>query len=393
MADISFIIGSGFSIPAKLPSASQLNKRFSKIDASEICVHTSELAWFLNGQNDPNAFWMGIEERNFIQKFLEFYNSNILRGKDNFDYEEFYDFYDKLIVSNNYPVKLHNIFKKIKGNNNDESDLQQMLLKFDSYFNQLIKDKLSKKFKKVHHGPGHPPKYWKFLSLLEELKKKYIINIHSLNHDLFFETLASSDSIEGELDDGFEENGSPYYGKLEDDYEDYNVRLSRFTNKYVKKFRLFKLHGSIDHYWVGYADDHDLLKFKSKISLHYLYKEIIRGNNIEYLNEPSSVVPVFLSGKESKIKQYYYGDYYPKVFKHFVSNLEKSSTLIIIGYGFRDDEINNYIVDFMKNKSKKIFVIGSKNKPKHQILNHGNVIYQDGGVENIDYEFILNNVI
>lgn len=45
--------------------------------------------------------------------------------------------------------------------------------------------------------------------------------------------------------DGFEELGSPFYGEL---LRTYKCRLSRYTGKYTKKIRLYKLHASKDYY-------------------------------------------------------------------------------------------------------------------------------------------------
>ncbi len=55
-------------------------------------IHTGGAAMFLNKQVDPNSKVMGVAERSFVQQFLEFYNNEILEGKD-FEYEEFFDFY------------------------------------------------------------------------------------------------------------------------------------------------------------------------------------------------------------------------------------------------------------------------------------------------------------
>ncbi|MEJ0057636.1 MAG: hypothetical protein WDN75_19520 [Bacteroidota bacterium] len=68
------------------------SSKAQKIDASEIMIHTGGAAMFLNKQVDPNSKVMGVAERSFVQQFLEFYNNEILEGKD-FEYEEFFDFY------------------------------------------------------------------------------------------------------------------------------------------------------------------------------------------------------------------------------------------------------------------------------------------------------------
>jgi len=59
MENISFLIGSGFSEPAGFPTTSKINERLKKIDASEVCKHTSGDAWFLNGDDDPSLTLIG----------------------------------------------------------------------------------------------------------------------------------------------------------------------------------------------------------------------------------------------------------------------------------------------------------------------------------------------
>lgn len=391
MADISLIVGSGLSIPAGFPSASVLNNRLSKIDSGDISIHTDGSAWFLNGQTDPNAHWMHVKERNFIQKFLEFYCEHILENKNTFHYEEFYDYYQGLIETQEYSDELNTFYEEFLDGGAGDSSKTQMLHDFNRYFNQLIENLLFKKFVIAHLCEPYHSSCSAFLLLLEKLGEQYIVNIHSLNHDLYIEHLSVSDSIQAQFDDGFEEVDSPYYGKYFAKYVSYTVRLSRFTNKYSQTFKLFKLHGSIDHYWFGYDNHFDLLKLKYGISPNDIYKEIINNNKKEYVNEHVEIYPDFLSGKTYKIKRYNRGSYYPTVFEHFNSNLDNSKNLIIIGYGFGDEEINNYIEKFSNSSNKKIFVVDII-KPNSDLLDKENAIYIEGGVVNMDYNYILENL-
>jgi len=51
--NVSFLLGSGFSIPEKLPSAALLNERLGRINEKDIFIHTDQKAFFLNGAEDP----------------------------------------------------------------------------------------------------------------------------------------------------------------------------------------------------------------------------------------------------------------------------------------------------------------------------------------------------
>lgn len=395
MSDISFLIGSGLSKPANLPMTTDLNNRLAKIDSSEICIHPNGFVEFLNGQTSPYHEFMKAKERKFIQKFLEYYNKNILDKVESFHYEKFYDYYQGLIESGNYPNEMDSFFTEFTDGNNGNIFMNQLLFEFNKYFNQLIRNLLFKKFSNSHLCAPYSSNHKAFLLLLEELSQSYTIHIHSLNHDLYIEHLSMSDSIQCDLNDGFEEVGSPYYGEfLSEEYGDYNVRLSHFVNKFTSKFRLYKLHGSIDHYWFGKNNDYDLIKIKDGVSIsrNGIKKEIEEKGQKTYISESLEVYPDFLSGKKSKIKRYNRGTYYPILFKHFENNLNNSNTLIVIGYGFGDDEITKYITKFYQYTNKKIFIVDIT-KPDEKLFEKENVIFIGGGVVDMNYKEIINKVI
>lgn len=96
MGEISFLIGSGFSHPAGYPIATCLNRKLRQIKASEITIHTSGSARFLNkGENDPFRipFIPRDGQREFVEAFLKFYTSTIIGDAEKFEYEEFFDYY------------------------------------------------------------------------------------------------------------------------------------------------------------------------------------------------------------------------------------------------------------------------------------------------------------
>jgi len=392
MKNISFLIGSGFSVPEGFPTTSQINEKLKSIDASNICIHTSGDVWFLNGSTDPNADWMRVEERKFIQEFLEYYNQNILKSDEEFHYETFYDYYREFLSNDKYPEDLSSFLKNFLGKYNIRTDQHYLLIKFNLTFNQLIGNLLTKAFDRCHLCKPYHPNYNAFLSLIEILANNYIVNLHSLNHDLYIEYLSYSDSIQTKLDDGFEELNSPYYGKLYAPYERYMVRLKRFTNKFIQPFRLFKLHGSIDYYWFKDKEGMQLIKTKRGIGKTDVYKEVKHNDTFKYDNNPLDYYPDFLSGTTFKIRQYSKGDYFPLIFEHFERNLKSSNCLIVIGYGFGDKEINNYIkTHFLTNSDNKIFIVDI-NQPNTDFLETQNVFYVSGGMVGMDHEYILNNI-
>lgn len=389
---ISFLLGSGFSVPAGYPTATELNKRLSTIRAGEICIHTSLHAWFLDGKTDPNAGWMGVEERSFVEEFLNFYTSKVLKPDKNFHYETFYDYYISKYRAESYPKNLLAFFEEFKRRQHAEKDNHYLLMEFNDTFSQLIAHLLSKDLQRIHHGKPYDPKYNNFFLLLEELAGIFSIHIHTLNHDLYLEYLSHSDCFRDRFDDGFEELGSPFYAKKYETYATYMVRLSRFIDKYSAQICLYKLHGSIDHYWCRYDDRAVLVKVPWGINPDELYIELDKEGKLVYTHHTSHVVPDFLSGTTHKVSRYRIGKYYPVVLKHFKKNLQESKTLIVIGYSFGDTRINQYLERFFLCEPQKLIFVVDVNQPKTDFFEKPNVHFVAGGVSGMDIRYILNKI-
>jgi len=391
MKNISFLIGSGFSVPAGYPTTTEMNGRLGRIDHSEIYIHTCGSAHFLNGESDPNAHHMRIEQKKFIQEFLEFYNDIELGKENNFHYETFYDYYRSLLYEENYPENLVNFFDNFRTKHEIERNNHHLLLDFHHTYNQLIAQLLAKPLERFHLCKPYDPNYSAFLQLAEDLAKTHRVHIHSLNHDLYMEHLAHSDGIQGKMDDGFEELGSTFFGELLDKYERYLVRLSRFTGRFEQQFCLYKLHGSIDQYWFQENEELFLIKIKRGVSPLKIFKESKKNGVLAYVHRPTDYFPDFLSGTTSKTERY--GEhYYHNILDSFQRNLRSSKALIIIGYGFNDIGINQFIQDsFLTDNSKTLFVIDVK-KPDTPFLTHNNVLFVEGGVSKMNTERILSLV-
>lgn len=390
MSDISLLVGSGFSIPYSYPSTTVLNQKLGVINADDISIHTSGNARFLNGQEEPNNWWMRPEERKFIQDFLSFYNTKILTKNNSFHYEEFYDYYKNMLKTENYSQEFTEFINAFMEENNYQNTFHQMLFQFNNSYNQLLSQLLSKNIERCHLCKPYHSSHNSFLNLIEQFSNENTIHIHSLNHDLYLEHLSYSDSIQAEMDDGFDELGSPFYGELYDKYERYKTRLEYFTNRYEKKFRLYKLHGSIDHYWFQINGEIEMIKIKRGVGKTELFKEIKTDGKLEYNNDTSNYYPDFLSGKLTKIDQYERGSYYPVMFNHFSENLKNSSILLIIGYGFGDEQINHYLEEYSAIENNKIFIVDIK-QPDTMILQRDNTYFIDGGVVGMDINYVINN--
>ena len=348
----------------------------------------------MNGQQDPNAPWMHADERCFVQEFLESYQSIVLGGSGSFHYEIFYDYYQQAIEGGQCPDELVPFFRDFRARHPSAIGADERLLQnFDRTFTQLIASLLRKEPQHAHLAKPYHPNYERFLLLAEKLGESNRVHFHSLNHDLWLERLASSDSIRNEMDDGFEEPGSPYYGELDANRECYTVRLPRFIDKFDSRFRLYKLHGGIDRYWFRGDDVPSLVKLKWGMSQIHLYKEVQVNGVCQYLEGRGTIYPDFLTGTTHKTDRYERGTYYPVILRHFETNLSQSQALIVIGYGFKDSRINDYIeTHFLSCPHKPVFVVGNKEQPTWQHFESKRVHFLGGGVSAMDIDFILKNM-
>lgn len=394
---ITFIIGSGFSINAGFPTTSDINEKLTSIDENDF-VYSAMEAYFLNGQKYPNNKFERILQRRFFIAFRDFYIKEVAGGKDKFHYEDFYDFFMKGLRESRLLAYVNFYNKYTIDNNNIIPDYVSLFYLIDDvYFilQGLVANLIrSVKLERSHLLFGRNSNLYNFSQLIEYFSNDHIIHIASLNHDCYLERLNISDVFHGDLEDGFEEGGSPYYGELDLgpssnlSPSSYKVRLPRFTNNYEGQYRLYKLHGGVDQYWYTYNDDSELIKSKNYIPRYRICKELDNNGKYVYQDNIFGPIPNFLTGTNSKI--YRYGtEYFKQLFDRFNNALTKSKTVIIIGYGFKDSEINKCIFDFLHSTSTKIFVIDIMNRiPK--TMQSNNLYFLQGGVENFDLDGLLS---
>lgn len=402
---ISFLIGSGFSIPEGLPSVGELNERLSKIDESEILIHTDQRAIFLNGEEDPNR-WSRWDERIFLQEFLEFYSSEILKSPKDFHYENFYDFYSSYLANQENKDVIEGFYKMFNEKHFKDSDntrdCHNRISDFNRSYNQLLASLLHKiKYFEDISTLNYPP-YDSFIGFLRELLKSCDLKFHTLNHDLFFDWLGHHHSdLWQHFTDGYQLEGSPFYGTVSYDFnqntpdkvrKSYYVKLERFNDKFDKPLALFKLHGSIFNTIVYTPQpDQKKIRLKDNYGVHQFFMEVIDRNTgeprLEHLWD--DVAPDFLSGTTNKTRYYSKDPYYKNLFNHFEKNLSKSEYLIVIGYGFQDSGINEYIENNFLKKGRPMIVI-DPNKPNSELLDKYDALYISKGVTQVTYSEYLN---
>lgn len=371
---ISFIIGAGFSLPDNYPTRKSLNERLRKISHKEILIHTDGYAMFLNDEEDPNADWTNVQEKFFVEQFIDFYTSSKINKIEDFDYEQFFDYYQGLHLGRSKCEKFNEFADNFRINNAYKVDNTNLLGHFHNTFNQLIANQIMRWPERVHLSKYYT-KYPEFLNYIDKIKPNYNkINFHTLNHDLLMEELSISDAMSDGFSDGFDDIGSPFYSK---NNERQTVRLRRFTNVFDKKFCLFKLHGSIDQYIYNFKNkEYTAVKVPYGVSTNELMKEYeTEDKKLEYDKCWWNYYPDFLSGTTEKINSYSESHYYKPIFDHFINNLRNSKELISIGYGLGDTKINEIIIENFLSDSQKTMIIITPSKPECNLFNFENVKY------------------
>lgn len=359
MEQTSLLLGAGFSVNHGYPTANQLNEKLTNLHPEDFWIYTDGTVRLKNKEDeDPCQYSSYARGKYFIVKLIEFYQEY---SEKVFNYEEFYDFYNEIYRHEKQLHEFDEFCDRFRHAFQTDMDNHNLLSATNNIFNQLIGHYLVDKegiqfYEPVHYGKPIFKGYSGFLNCLENWGKNSVVHIHTLNHDIFFEIFKSSDWIQENLSDGFRELGSPYYGNVEGKNK---VRLSYFTDEYPDKYRLYKLHGSVDQFRFHSMDKgiETYVKIKHGIGANDLYKEIEADGELTYINDWINYHPDFLSGTTSKILRYREPCYYEKIFNHFENNLASSESLVLIGYGFGDMEINNLISEMFDYKNRSLFVV------------------------------------
>jgi len=361
---ISLLLGAGFSIPMDYPTGGELNNKVQTIDEYPIIfTYDGRLAECKRRDEMPYSLSTNIYQKRFelCKALIKAYSE-----RNEFDYEHFMDFlYEEDIyrepyttIGNSFTDEHNNYQSMVGGLPNIYSQVVAHLLK-DADEKSWYEDSIA------HIGPYVNDKreaYNGFLDFLRAAKKKYVINVHTLNHDLFFESLRYNDVINGDFSDGFDDFRSRYYGKLETNLATYRCRLARYTGRYNgSSVRLYKLHGSLDYVLIHRMHPNGFLKPDKEVKLKYgiglLDLEREKSRSLGYESDISQYHADFLTGTTSKMKIYDSPYFYKKIFRKVRNNLTNADYLIIIGYGCKDEGINEYLTKYFDYAHKQVFVI------------------------------------
>jgi len=359
---VAILIGAGFSAPKGYPIGNDMNNGLLKFDDKNVDFSPSgELAISTDGQK-PQFQINGV--LNAHQKYFIFCKRLIKEytkaHNDEFDYEAFYDFIkSEEAKEERYQVLCNDLCNEFE---NYDNYLFNVVHIYNQMAEYLLKDKDGKRF--YDNEPfriGHIDGYNGFLQYLSNLTDNYIINVHTLNHDLLFESFNKTEYINGKISDGFDEYGSEYYGNLIQDNRTYHCRLERYTGRYNTPVRLFKLHGSLDYVpFYKTISNHIMIPERYvKIKWGMGASDIIKGRKSKFGYDISSFEyhADFLTGTTSKIQRYNEPLLFRKLFKKFKKNLQNAEKLIVIGYGCKDKGINEMIKEYFDYTNKPVYII------------------------------------
>lgn len=364
MKNISFLLGSGFSVPDGMKTVGEINDLIVSLKLEDIFIHSDLSLMFLNGRKKPGLSIHAADEYFFIE-FVKFYNERV---EGNFNYENFYDYVSSYLRFKNHQEEIEQFVERFNNEifkSTHPRDAFNHLSRFSENFSKLISSLLQSKKYYEDISLGSYPNYDTFSLFLKSIiESEGIINVHSLNHDLLFEHIASKhDNLWQHFTDAYSDLNSKYYGSIrlnESFSKTYRVRLKHFTNEYNKPLRLYKLHGSVDTYIANIADPVDLTRVKKDWGVGRIQKEIENDDGIFSYSELFQYShPDILSGASSKAA-WYKQPHYKELVDRFKKNLNEADYLIVIGYGFNDDGINSILESEFLTEGKKLIVVDVK---------------------------------
>jgi len=164
------------------------------------------------------------------------------------------------------------------------------------------------------------------------------LDILTLNHDLLVEDLLDREGI------GYNDGFSKPDGDIR--WFEPDIFLSD------SKVKLIKLHGSIDWYSFIFNGDNKM----GKISVTGLEQQKDKnGKAVEFLNKS----PKVLSGL-NKVN-YYNSGIYTDIHYHFQRVLYQNNLMIMSGYGWGDDPINNRLMTWLDNRPDNKLILLHRN--------------------------------
>ncbi len=346
------LFGSGISIKANYLNVNDITKvilegKFEKNGASLKAYHHTDQETYLVQQNFTEYM-----NDHYLERVLPFINNVYLCLKDYFNAKQY-------ICTPNYE-DLYNFIRQIKDEISKEQDnyglfcslpiLKEKLISDIITENYLV-DRISNNLLSISNdsliyitnivqrllNKQNDKSEWNYLSILNDLIKKNMSTIFTLNHDTLLEQYFDENGIE--YCDGFsEKDGDTFHFKEE------SFNMSTTIN-------LIKLHGSVN--WFILEDEKGRATYSKPLTNDYHHIESSNGN---YFYK-SGYTNQMLVGSFNKLTDYNFG-IFDTLFSEFTIRLREIQVLIISGYSFGDKGVNGKLKYwFNEDQNRKIIII------------------------------------
>lgn len=347
---LAFLLGSGISIPAGLPSTTEITSRV--LSGENVIRHTDSTYYFQ--EDDPDgflAFDVSVQRITSLLKRIELEIDHYFLFEINHqtNYEDLYyvasQVFDSELREYENPIvgafieKISNDLQKIQvrySRQEEPWDVIKLFRESINYIRDVVWRMLLKEPEQISH----------LQSICDACSDVEIsqVDIFTLNHDTLLEKAFEKRKITFNTGFGSEINNVSYWHPkwLLDD---------------KTRVRLIKLHGSIN--WFRFSPN------------EYSYGTETVGIpgdwDIWHTTDPSGERqtplggrPVFLAGTFNKML-HYTSEIFADLHIIFRQSLSEYSKLIICGYSFGDKGINSQIVEWMSHSNENCIVVIHKN--------------------------------
>lgn len=350
MNNLVVILGAGFSFPAGLPLANDIKYRFNRVQKEKLLLASSS-EWMWSDDKDDTTKHNGILNYDYLaysyilNEIVKAYNGEV----DDFDnYEVFFSYvldkFDDLEWFKDIYVKAKVELIKDKPYLISEPEPHSAYLfpftkephisKIQDIFNYLIGDMLFVSNTTVDNSIES---YENFIDYIQTFDR---VDIFTLNHDLLLEKILGKKAIS--FCRGFSFENSDVF------YEDNPLPI--FNNYFEDRINIHKLHGSTDFFRFQHFENDGSLFWKPTEKYNYFVTHGYRAKHYAVRVNPITketlqdmnfdITPKFITGtkKTSIISN---DMMYSKLFDNFEKAISGTSQILISGYSYSDEHINN----------------------------------------------------
>lgn len=349
MRNITYLLGSGISIPSKFPSVMEITNRI--LSGDNIIRHTDGTYYI--SPPDPAGSYIPYDiatirnaklvnriliELNLYYLYDFFHTSNYeeIFYVLNQIHEDNYREYENPIIKPFVDKLLPDIAKiaTFSYSSSDEPwDYSKLFFESVNYIRDVVWRMLQ-----IDIESGNAS----LNCIVDSLKdtENQNVNLFTLNHDLLLEDICKQNGIIFNNGFGLHINDIAYWHP-------------RFIGDGKSKINIIKLHGSIN--WFQFPPNNlvnslEAIGIPQNSDIRHLHD--VNGNIIS----PYGGRPVFLMGTFNKILSYS-NSIFAELFTIFRGNLNETNEMIVSGYSFNDKGVNSQIVEWMSSSPDKRMIV------------------------------------